>query len=119
MIAHEYDGIDLAYPASKLRRGRVIRGGSHTIQTGGNEGTMINGKIRKLTPRECFALQGFKKEQCDMLAEHGMSNTQLYKQAGNSICIPVLAALFGAMKEQGMFDKYITMPLPTTCKRIG
>ena len=27
MIAHEYDGIDLAYPASKLRRGRVIRGG--------------------------------------------------------------------------------------------
>ena len=45
-----------------------------------------------------------------MLAEHGMSNTQLYKQAGNSICIPVLAALFGAMKEQGMFDKYITMP---------
>ena len=32
------------------------------------------------------------------------------EQAGNSICIPVLAALFGAMKEQGMFDKYITMP---------
>lgn len=64
----------------------------------------ITGRIRKLTPRECFALMGFAKEDADMLRENGMSDTQLYKQAGNSICVPVLVAIFVAMKEQGLFD---------------
>lgn len=49
-------------------------------------------RIRKLTPRECFRLMGVKDEQFDRL--HGLSNTQLYKLAGNSIVVNVLEAIF-------------------------
>ncbi len=41
--------------------------------------------IRKLTPRECWRLQGFTDKQFDRAKDAGVSNTQLYKQAGNSI----------------------------------
>lgn len=49
-------------------------------------------RIRKLTPRECFRLMGVKDEQFDRL--QGLSNTQLYKLAGNSIVVNVLEAIF-------------------------
>lgn len=49
-------------------------------------------RIRKLTPRECFRLMGVKDEQFDKL--QGLSNTQLYKMAGNSIVVDVLMAIF-------------------------
>lgn len=51
-------------------------------------------KIRKLTPKECFRLMGFSDE-AHAKAEAVNSNTQLYKQAGNSIVVPVLEAIFG------------------------
>ena len=50
-------------------------------------------RIRKLTPKECWRLMGFKDEQFSK-AESVCSNSQLYKQAGNSICVPVLEELF-------------------------
>lgn len=49
-------------------------------------------RIRKLTPRECWRLMGVKDEQYDRL--NGISNTQLYKMAGNSIVVNVLMAIF-------------------------
>lgn len=49
-------------------------------------------RIRKLTPKECWRLMGFDDEDVDK-AEKVNSNTQLYKQAGNSICVPVLEAI--------------------------
>lgn len=51
-----------------------------------------NFKIRKLTPRECFRLMGWTDEQFDRIK--GVSNAQLYKQAGNSIVVNVLEAIF-------------------------
>ena len=42
-------------------------------------------RIRKLTPRECFALMGLTKEDCDKCVAVGVSNSQLYKQAGNGL----------------------------------
>jgi len=45
-----------------------------------------SGEIRKMTPRECFNTQGFPKEYI----LQGVSDTQLYKQAGNSVCVPVI-----------------------------
>ena len=102
IAGEEYDGLSISYPHGG-KRGRIIKGMAHTLDTGGSEGTMVNGRIRKLTPRECFALQGFDKEEADMLSEKGLSDSQLYKQAGNSICVPVLVAIFNAMKEQGLF----------------
>lgn len=50
--------------------------------------------IRKLTPKECFRLMGFDDADVDLLAESGISNTQLYKMAGNSIVVNVLEFLF-------------------------
>ena len=49
-------------------------------------------KIRKLTPKECWRLMGFEDEDCDKAALVN-SNTQLYKQAGNSICVSVIEAI--------------------------
>ena len=54
--------------------------------------------IRKLTPRECWRLMGFTDEQFDKAAEV-CSNTQLYKQAGNSIVVNVLEAIIDNLKE--------------------
>ena len=51
------------------------------------------GKFRYLTPRECLLFMGFTDEDFHK-AEQVNSNTQLYKQAGNSICAPVLEAIF-------------------------
>lgn len=53
-----------------------------------------NGRVRKLTPRECWLLMGFTNEDFDKVSN--LSNTQLYKQAGNSICVPVLEAIIKA-----------------------
>ncbi len=50
-------------------------------------------RIRKLTPRECYRLMGFSDEAFDR-AEQTNSNAQLYKQAGNSIVVDVLTAIF-------------------------
>jgi len=62
---------------------------------GGNQQPMIPSKyrIRKLTARECWRLMAFTDEEFDK-AEKVNSNTNLYKQAGNSIVVDVLAALF-------------------------
>ena len=51
-------------------------------------------RIRKLTPRECFRLQGLTSEDCDKAAAVGVSNSQLYRQAGNGIAVPCIELLF-------------------------
>jgi DNA (cytosine-5)-methyltransferase 1 len=65
-----------------------------TTMQGGGLGPKIteNYRIRKLTPRECWRLMGVKDEQYDKL--HDISNTQLYKMAGNSIVVDVLMGIF-------------------------
>lgn len=57
----------------------------------------IEGKgVRKLSPRECWAVMGFGNEQFNKVKDH-ISNAQLYKQAGNSIAVPCLQAIFEQM----------------------
>ena len=56
-------------------------------------------RIRKLTPKECWRLMGFDDTDIDKAISIGMSNTQLYKQAGNSIVVNVLDSIFGEMLE--------------------
>lgn len=53
-------------------------------------------RIRKLTPRECWRLMDFSNEDFERAAEVN-SNTQLYKQAGNSIVVNVLVAILGQL----------------------
>ena len=51
-------------------------------------------KWRYLTPRECFRLMGMRDDDIDKIQEAGISNTQQYKLAGNSIVVDVLEAIF-------------------------
>lgn len=51
-------------------------------------------RIRKLTPKEYWRLMGFSDEDFDKAKAAGISNSQLYKQAGNSIVVPVLQGIF-------------------------
>ena len=58
-----------------------------------------NVRIRRLTPRECWRLQGFPDEYFDKAKAAGISDTQLYKQAGNSVSVPVAKAIGERLKE--------------------
>lgn len=63
------------------------------------KGKVHIGKIRKLTPRECWRLQGFTDQQFDKVIEAGMSDTQLYKQAGNAVTVNVISAVGQIIKD--------------------
>lgn len=108
--AYEGDGVYLNRPHQK--RGVVQHQMIQTLKTSGNDvgvvvkepsimfdldnrmiGNLPNHlRIRKLTPLECFRLMGFDDEDFNKIT--GISNTQLYKQAGNSIVVDVLKHLF-------------------------
>lgn len=86
------DGIETAYPSSNTRRARVQPGRCSTITTHGTAGVLMDTspvRIRKLTPKECWRLQGFSDEQFEKAAAVN-SNTQLYKQAGNAVTVNVV-----------------------------
>lgn len=92
--AYEGDSVNLEHPNSKTRRGRVEKQIAKTLTTSCNQGVVVKQlKIRKLTPLECFRLMGFNDEDFHK-AEKVNSNTQLYKQAGNSIVVNVLEQIF-------------------------
>lgn len=131
------DGINLAFPNSKTRRGRVGKGVAQTLDTSCEQGVVVYGdlfgnkwentydqsrrvydpkgqsptihtmsgggqgvkihidySVRKLTPRECFRLMDFP----DTFDFSVVSNTQAYKQAGNSIVVAVLAGIIENLK---------------------
>ena len=73
-----------------------------TAQTGGVKEKYTDGslRIRKLTPKECFRLMEFDDSDFEK-AESVNSNTQLYKQAGNSIVVPVLEHIISALFDCG------------------
>lgn len=101
--------MNIAFPESETRRGRVIEDGSisPTLDTGCEVGVICKPcltpqdrhgvllddgetiRVRKLTPKECFRLQGFPDEYFERAAEV-CSDSQLYKQAGNSVTVNVI-----------------------------
>lgn len=100
-IECEVGGVaDLSFPDSNTRRGRVQENGqvSPTLMAGEQDICRIESqyRIRKLTPLECWLLMDFSKEDFGKAAQVN-SNTQLYKQAGNSIVRNVLVAIIGQM----------------------
>ena len=121
------DLADCSYPTSETRRGRVQEDGTicPTITATETDICFIdNGspndytlayedndyvyyiRIRKLTPKECWRFMGFSDDDYSK-AESVNSNTQLYKQAGNSIVKNVLVAIIGQMYEDKRKDKEI------------
>lgn len=114
--AKKGDSINLSMPNSKTRRGRVGLDISQTLDTNCNQGTIVvfNGKnsiysiwsekyqcyiaIRKLTPKECFRLQGWTDDYFEKAAFVNTDN-QLYKQAGNGVTVNVVEAIGKKIKE--------------------
>lgn len=100
------DSINIAYPNSKTRRGRVGHGVAQTLTccqqqvvVTERKDEMGKSQVRKLTPRECWRLMGFDDSDFDK-AQAVNSDTQLYKQAGNSIVVNVLEAILGNLLVQ-------------------
>ena len=88
--AYDGDSVNLALPNSKTRRGRVGHQQANTLDTSCNQGVVTNYRIRKLTPRECFRLMDVSETDIDKLLNAGISNSRLYKLAGNSIVCSVI-----------------------------
>lgn len=87
--AESGDSINLAVPGSETRRGRVGKGIANTLDTSCNQGIFDGCRIRRLTPRECWRLQGVPDFLFN-LAKSVNSDTQLYKQAGNGVTVNVV-----------------------------
>ena len=98
--AKEGDFVNLQFPNSKTRRGRVGKEISQTSLCNDANGVVERLRIRKLTPKECFRLMGFDDRDVDVLIENKISNTQLYKMAGNSIVVDVLEEIFVELLNQ-------------------
>ncbi|WP_300562969.1 DNA (cytosine-5-)-methyltransferase, partial [Companilactobacillus sp.] len=93
-IAGIGDSINFSQPNSKTRRGRVGHGVANTLTTSIEQATLTDDlKIRKLTPLECWRLQGFPDYAFNIAREAGLSDSQLYKQAGNSVTVPVIKSI--------------------------
>lgn len=96
---------DMSYPESTTRRGRVQEGGkvSPTLMASGEAPCHYEGKleqsyrIRKLTPKECFRLMGVSEGDIEKIQNSGVSQSQQYKMAGNSIVVDVLEHIFRKM----------------------
>ena len=84
------DSVNISHPKSETRRGRVGKQVANTLLTGEEQAVVTNDyRIRKLTPRECWRLQGFPDWAFDRAKEVN-SDSQLYKQAGNSVTVNVI-----------------------------
>lgn len=101
-LASVGDGIYTSRVAYK--RGVVQKGKIPTLKTSVNDIAVVVDddkeliSIRRLTPRECFRLMGWKDEDIDLAFSSGVSDTQLYKMAGNSIVVNCLVRIFENLK---------------------
>lgn len=92
--AGDGDSINIAFPGSNTRRGRVGRGVFQTLDTQCSQAIRDKktGEWRRITPREAFRIQGFP----DWAFERASSvnkDSQLYKQIGNSVSVDVIEAI--------------------------
>ena len=97
MVERKINVIGNCYP-SEHDSGRVIDKSGLAPCVKDNHGTATgieyNYRIRKLTPNECWRLMGFDDADFEKAKSAGVSNSQLYKQAGNSIVVDVLYHIF-------------------------
>lgn len=110
------DSVNFSVPNSKTRRGRVGHEIANTLDTGCNQGIFVQVSeeltvyavwyekyqcyiaIRKLTPRECFRLQGWTDDYFEKAA-FVSSDSQLYKQAGNGVTVNVIYEISKMLRE--------------------
>lgn len=120
------DNVNLSVPGSKTKRGRVGRDVANTLDTSCNQGIFVQVSeeltiyavwyekyqcyiaIRKLTPKECFRLQGWTDDYFEK-AEFVNSDSQLYKQAGNGVTVNVIRAIAEKLGERDGYTKSRTL----------
>lgn len=120
------DNVNLSVPGSKTRRGRVGRDVANTLDTSCNQGIFVQVSeeltvyatwyekyqcyiaIRRLTPKECFRLQGWTDDYFKK-AEFVNSDSQLYKQAGNGVTVNVIRAIAEKLGERDGYTKSRTL----------
>lgn len=101
-VAGVGDAINVKFPSSKTRRGRLGKGLCHTLEVTNNVVTLTKeNRLRKLTAKEMFRLQGFSDIMFHRLETLGLSNAQLYSLAGNAVTVPVIGALTDKLIEGG------------------
>lgn len=87
------DGLYLGTSDEFFRGG--LSGISRTLKSENHDaGVVTNYRIRKLTPRECFRLMGVSETNIEKIQKSGVSQSQQYKMAGNSIVVDVLEHIF-------------------------
>lgn len=77
-----------------------------TLTATDRHGVVHHGRVRRLTPLECWRLQGFTDEQFHKAQATGLKDGRLYKMAGNAVSVPVIAAIGQRLKE--IHEKYMT-----------
>lgn len=97
LTVQTFDCINLDFPNSKTRRGRVGKQKANTLNTGCNQGIFINRKIKKLNARECGRLQTLTDQEIDKLQEV-MSDSQMKHAFGNGWTVDVIAHIFSNLK---------------------
>lgn len=97
--AYESHEVDCGFNENRIAEPRTD-GVSNTLSTVQKDNLLVesNIRVRKLTPKECWRLMGFDDESFERAAK-AVSDAQLYKQAGNSIVVDVLMAIFKEMIE--------------------
>ncbi|MHA4116563.1 DNA cytosine methyltransferase [Bacillus cereus] len=89
-VAYYGDTVNLAFPTSKTRRGRVGKGVAQTLLTSREQAVLTKeDKLRWLTEREAWRLQGIPDSYFEKAAEV-TERGQLYKQAGNGVTVDVV-----------------------------
>lgn len=101
---HEWQIINLAIPGSKTRRGRV-GDNAKTITTMPRQAIYYNDKVRMLTAKEYLRLMGYKDIDYKKMTDAGITDNQICTLAGNSICVPVLEAIFRQLSVCGILSK--------------
>lgn len=98
---HDYQVVNLAFPNSKTRRGRV-GDCAKTITTSPRQAVFYDGKYRLLTAKEYLRLMGYQDRDYAHMVKAGLTDAQITSLAGNSICVPVLEAIFSQIHKMGI-----------------
>jgi DNA (cytosine-5)-methyltransferase 1 len=85
--------LEIGFPNSKNRRGRVKEGVTPTLDTSCQVAVFEDERIRLISELECWRLQGFPDSAYEAAKSTGVSDRQLRKQAGNSVTIPVIEGI--------------------------
>lgn len=106
-VVNEFDIINVEFPNSKTRRGRVGNKVAKTLTTQPRQAIYYNNKLRLLTAKEHFRLMGFSDDDYFRIKNSGITDKQISYLAGNSICVPVLEEIFKSLMKLDLFkEKY-------------